>query len=496
MSLRSESKKFLYADKVERELEMKEADSIPAPRRPLPRFQKDSTNCVSAGRERASPGHRAWPLLPFFGVVLCMGILGIHLLPPSKYMNFADPFSSYDPDQKWVFPNVMASINNWKRSQLDDNRSQFEQGGPQEYIHEPLPNTVDGSSVTAVDSEKKKDIHVFVCTDESDLRPLAVLINSSMHNTPHPERLFYHLVMPTSQKFAAKRLKHLFPKARIEMANRYIDIHEVEGHIMFRNDTGARKELVSPYNFLPFYLPRTYSDIRRIIYLDSDIVVKGNLEDLNDVDLEGHSVAAIEDCSQRFQVYFDFAQLDEIQKRRGPDRPPWLPDEPFNKSACVFNRGVLVIDNKRWQEENITKAIVWWMDEFRKANKKALYKAGMSQPPFLLALYGKHKVLDETWNVRGLGRPNLSDMERAYYQNGWNMTFNRIPFMSPFADEAHILHFNGKYKPWKGKRHRGPNDEVVSICGDPSKSQECSSLWWEYLSPQANDFLKKRRGTH
>lgn len=99
MSLRSESKKFL----VERELEMKEADSIPAPRRPLPRFQKDSTNCVSAGRERASllhPGHRAWPLLPFFGAVLCMGILGIHLLPPSKYMNFADPFSSYDPDQK------------------------------------------------------------------------------------------------------------------------------------------------------------------------------------------------------------------------------------------------------------------------------------------------------------------------------------------------------------------------------------------------------------
>lgn len=56
--------------------------------------------------------------------------------------------------------------------------------------------------------------------------------------------------------------------------SRYIDIHEVEGHIMFRNDTGARKELVSPYNFLPFYLPRTYSDIRRIIYLDSDIVVK------------------------------------------------------------------------------------------------------------------------------------------------------------------------------------------------------------------------------
>jgi lipopolysaccharide biosynthesis glycosyltransferase len=95
------------------------------------------------------------------------------------------------------------------------------------------------------------------------------------------------------------------------------------------------------------------------------------LEELDNVDLEGHSVAAIEDCSQRFQVYFDFAQLDEIQS--------WLPDKPFNRSACVFNRGVLVIDTKRWQDENITKAIVWWMDEFRKSgDKKALYKYALS----------------------------------------------------------------------------------------------------------------------
>ena len=109
------------------------------------------------------------------------------------------------------------------------------------------------------------------------------------------------------------------------------------------------------------------------------IVVQGNLEELNDVDLEGQSVAAIEDCSQRFQVYFDFAQLDEIQQREGPDRPSWLPDKPFNKSACVFNRGVLVIDTKRWQDEEITKAIVWWMDEFRKSgDKKALYKYAFS----------------------------------------------------------------------------------------------------------------------
>lgn len=107
--------------------------------------------------------------------------------------------------------------------------------------------------------------------------------------------------------------------------------------------------------------------------LTSVLLLQGHLEELHEVDLEGHSVAAIEDCSQRFQVYFDFQQLNVIQKRPGPDRPPWLPDKPFDRKACVFNRGVLVIDTKRWQEENITEAIVWWMDEFRKADK-TLYK--------------------------------------------------------------------------------------------------------------------------
>lgn len=45
-----------------------------------------------------------------------------------------------------------------------------------------------------------------------------VLSNVVSYGCRHPERLFYHLVMPYSQRNAAKRLKHLFPEARIEMA--------------------------------------------------------------------------------------------------------------------------------------------------------------------------------------------------------------------------------------------------------------------------------------
>jgi len=91
------------------------------------------------------------------------------------------------------------------------------------------------------------------------------------------------------------------------------------------------------------------------------------------IDLEDRAAAAVEDCSQKLQTYFDFDQLAKIQARS--DKPDWVPNVPFNPEACVFNRGVLVIDTKQWIKENVTEAILWWMDEFQNADE-VLYKYG------------------------------------------------------------------------------------------------------------------------
>jgi hypothetical protein len=251
-------------------------------------------------------------------------------------------------------------------------------------------------------------------------------------------------------------------------------MQEVEEHISFRNSSKTRTELKSPYNFLPFFLPRYFNNIDRIIYLDTDIVVKvwniypfecklcdvffcssfsschsmcdehfehfqntqnmfsnveafcfrwmprflpddfgalplfftmlnscldfgffvwnqrlkvgapwtlelsemcsflqGNIEELLQVNLDGRAVAAVEDCSQKLETYFDFEQLKTIQARE--EKPAWVPKEPIDPQTCVFNRGVLVIDTKHWLQENLTEAITWWMDQFQSADK-VLYK--------------------------------------------------------------------------------------------------------------------------
>jgi lipopolysaccharide biosynthesis glycosyltransferase len=101
------------------------------------------------------------------------------------------------------------------------------------------------------------------------------------------------------------------------------------------------------------------------------ILVQGNIEELMQVNLEGKPAAAVEDCSQKLGTYFDFHQLEKIQARK--DNPGWVPKVPISPEACVFNRGVLVIDTKEWIKQQVTESIFWWMDEFRNSSS-VLYK--------------------------------------------------------------------------------------------------------------------------
>ncbi|CAI5464173.1 unnamed protein product [Closterium sp. Yama58-4] len=422
------------------------------------------------------------------------------------------------------------------------------------------------SSSTGPATNEDKGIHVFVSTDETDLRPIAVVINSTLVNAREPWRVDFHLVVPEKNVAAMrKKLLPLFPSTRIEISSsspsstlsplssplpllplplpspvssppvpsppvpsppvssppRSISpslangtaaataaapaaatgAAGVEGGAMrmgwweklgalitYKEGSGARKELVSIFNFLPFYLPQMAPQFRRIVYLDADIVVVGDIGELADVDMEGRPVAAVQDCMQTFKTYFDFDQLVTIQARNDPSKP-WMPSGPFDKTTCVFNRGVLLMDVQRWLQSNISGAIEWWMAEFSRA-PNPLYKFGMSQPPFLLTIYDRYKKLDRIWNTRGLGRDRFGEKERDYLATIGLGRPPKRPFVSFWADSAKILHFNGKFKPWRGKRERREGEEVKSVCGE--KRFDCAKLWWQYLSPEAEAELRRK----
>ena len=90
----------------------------------------------------------------------------------------------------------------------------------------------------------------------------------------------------------------------------------LQGLTTLTNSTRVkRKELLSPFNFAAFYLPYVLRAARRVIYLDTDVVVTGDVGELAALDLGGAPAAAVEDCTQPIEKYVNVELLETLGPR-------------------------------------------------------------------------------------------------------------------------------------------------------------------------------------
>lgn len=180
---------------------------------------------------------------------------------------------------------------------------------------------------------------------------------------------------------------------------------------------------------LPDLLPQ---NVKKIIYLDVDLVVLQDLADMWAVDIAGYGLAATKDlgimCSSRLCKQ----KIAAIG---------WKPE------ANYFNAGVLVLNIDFWREHNSSQEIIDLIlnNSFPHHDQDALNKIFM----------GKWVEIDEKWDV----------IPPVFF------LFLKVLF-SPFKKEAiqaklnlGILHYAGRYKPWEFEIHEGFNDKYYEYLG-------------------------------
>jgi len=145
---------------------------------------------------------------------------------------------------------------------------------------------------------------------------------------------------------------------------------------------------------IPEALPQS---VGRALYLDADITVNGSLDDLFALDMCGHPVAAVPDRQ-------DFVELEKTLLR-------------LERTSLYFNSGVMLLDLKKWREENIASLIL----AFGKVMDSRL--GLMDQSALNHVLRGRIHRCDNRWN--------FFDLEQA----------------SLVPDPA-IIHHSGEIKPW------------------------------------------------
>lgn len=83
------------------------------------------------------------------------------------------------------------------------------------------------------------------------------------------------------------------------MSIRFINVAEADSEL--QSDVGYYYAVETNYRLLLF--SELFQNYRRILYLDCDIIVTGDVGELFDVDLEGKSAAGVEDVGFRWLAY-------------------------------------------------------------------------------------------------------------------------------------------------------------------------------------------------
>ncbi|KAH7838317.1 hypothetical protein Vadar_024930 [Vaccinium darrowii] len=254
-------------------------------------------------------------------------------------------------------------------------------------------------------------VHVAITLDVDYLRGSIAAVHSILQHSLCPESVFFHFLV--SETNLETLVRSTFPQLKFKVY--YFDPETVRSLI----SSSVRQALEQPLNYARNYLAGLLEPcVRRVIYLDSDLVVVDDISKLWTTRLEGKTIGAPEYCHANFTKYF----TSNFWSNEG------FSGTFSGRNPCYFNTGVMVIDLVKWRRFGYTKRIERWM-QIQKSGTR-IYELG-SLPPFLLVFAGHVAPIDHRWNQHGLGGDNVRGSCRDLHPG-----------------PVSLLHWSGSGKPW------------------------------------------------
>jgi alpha-1,4-galacturonosyltransferase len=130
------------------------------------------------------------------------------------------------------------------------------------------------------------------------------------------------------------------------MIDYYFKTHRAtsDSNLKFRNP-----KYLSMLNHLRFYLPEIFPKLKKVLFLDDDVVVQKDLTGLWSINLKGNINGAVQTCAEsfhRFDRYLNFSNP--------------LIAKNFDPHACGWAYGMNVFDLVEWKKQNITEVYHNW----------------------------------------------------------------------------------------------------------------------------------------
>ncbi len=178
----------------------------------------------------------------------------------------------------------------------------------------------------------KETLHIAFCVNEPYVNYMCVALKGIACNHSHRYRIKIHILTDHISDFYRNLIDEAVGNCRdIE----YV-IHDVD-------DSPLAGVAIQRYTIFAWYrllLPDLLPDVDKILYLDTDIAVHGNLDGLFDFNIEGYALAAPHDTDTFTDAPFD---------RCG-----------YDKSKEYVCSGVLLMNLDFWREHRLSEKVIEW----------------------------------------------------------------------------------------------------------------------------------------
>ena len=250
--------------------------------------------------------------------------------------------------------------------------------------------------------ENMKHVPVFYSSNENYAKPLTVSMYSVLANTSH------HIDFYVMENDINPETKQKMRESLKEFDNFTLNFIRV-------NDGGLEgcPNLLwyTKCAYFRYLIPELCPHVNKAVYLDVDIILKSDIEELFSMDLDGFSLGAA--AGER-------SFLDQFEWQR-----KHLESIGVSKTHNYFNSGVLLIDLELWRDLGMTDTLI-------KTTQKLSYLLRFADQDVLNIIFDNNQFKDIGFLWGGLNVFAPQEMKEN----------------KELVDAYRLVHFCGQDKPW------------------------------------------------
>ena len=261
-------------------------------------------------------------------------------------------------------------------------------------------------------------VNLCLLADDGYAMQTAVTI-TSLYINRNPETQYHiYIILNKGSEENIKRIEKLNNRSfKIDIIN----IEKVNELVKF----DIPEISASPTAICKFYIPKILHNIDKVLYIDGDIIVKKDLKELYNINIQDNYIGAVKDT----------CGLSKTLHRL------------FKKNVFYFNSGVMIMNLKKMRKDNIPDKLM----DYRVNG----YNQLMDQDALNYTLKGRVLELPFEYNtqlcciedVKRFSRTKQMDVLKNYF----NINYEISDFKN-IIDKATVLHYSGSLKPWNKAR--------------------------------------------